>query len=193
MKYMDWLESIFNAILAVFITGVVIALILVAVYFISGFNVLVFLGLMKNDNEPPQQPVEQAQQPVEQPQQPVEQPLLQPKYMGCYGDYIWNNNDKRVFPTMAGILNLQQCNEEAKKIGSTHFGLQFFEDTGGQPNKGTAYDTAQCWIGNEFAFDRDGPAGNDHTNFNGSDSCPVLGTATYPRGGGWTNAVYKTV
>lgn len=113
-----------------------------------------------------------------------------PKYMGCYADSSWAGSGKnRVFPVHSGVVNLAKCNEIAKKVGSTLFGMQFYEDGSENPNMGTNYDTAQCWVNDPNKlpnpYDRDGKLTDA--------SCPILGTANYRRGGPWVNAVYSTV
>jgi len=105
-----------------------------------------------------------------------------PKYLGCYNDTVSEDRSKRVFPTFVGVMNLNNCNAEAKKVGSKYFGLQYLVDQGG-----VLLDTAQCWIDgqNTNRYDRDGKTAE--TN------CPILGKATYARGGPSVNAVYETI
>jgi hypothetical protein len=77
------------------------------------------------------------------------------EYKGCFRDN-WN----RAIPTYVGnVRNKEECEERAEKSGANTFGLQFF---------------GQCFVGNNPAYNRYGPASN----------CGTMGTA-------WTNQVYS--
>jgi len=92
-------------------------------------------------------------------------------YLGCYGDAP--NRAMNLVNGGSQQYNLQQCQEEAKKSGSTYFGLQ-------DSMSGT---NAQCALSNGSDLSsviRYGKAGN----------CTKLSDGTWS-GGGWSNAVYN--
>lgn len=173
-----------------------IAIILLEYFQVLNVGLVDFLGqyIPSTNTEAPDLPETPTESPVEQTDVTTQDPTfdpnpqttdqVNPEYMGCYRDKGWEGNP-RVFPTFAGILNAAACNEKAKAIGSKYFGLQFFEDGSGTPGLGVNFDTAQCWIGGNNPYDRDGAVEEA--------ACPPNPIDGKPRGVGWTNAVFKTV
>ena len=87
-------------------------------------------------------------------------------YLGCYQD-----SEPRALEFHGGGFNYQTCQQLARQLGHTYFGLQY----------STTGENAQCTSSNSLSQStRYGPAGN----------CTQLSNGNWS-GGGWSNAVYN--
>ena len=94
-------------------------------------------------------------------------------YKGCYKD-AW----VRDLPEYVGVMNEEQCGDEAKKRNKRYYGLQ---DHGGW----WWTTLGQCFLGDSYGRYGTGPIEKNEPYYN----CRPLGNVPY--GMGWANAVYE--
>ena len=108
----------------------------------------------------------------------VTNPTKNTNYQGCYND---NTNNTRVFRNVSHNQSVQSCNDLAKSVNSPYFGMQHWQESGGEYPTGIG----ECW------YDTDSTLAGI-TGQGVSTSC-TTGTDLNNIGGDNTNAIYKTV